>query len=395
MCLGVLVGLWFGPQLSFLGLVSQFLVSAIKAVALPLVFFAILDGFLKSEFRGLGFFWMGIISGFNALCAITIALTISNIFEPGKWLSLGGLGQKDSIQSETWFLELSKRLSGSELKSLMTGTTLMILLSLSLGLLLILMKKCLPSKHREWITMISEGTSKSLQILFWIIDRLVLFLPVAVFCAVVKAIGLHGLSIGKGLLAYFLACSGGMLLHILIVYQIWIRWVGVIGISYFWKIAIVPALYAFGINSSLASLPVTLKALEKLQVTPASARLSSCVGTNFNNDGILLYEVVAALFIIQSYQIHLPLLSQTLIALISIIACLGVSGIPEAGIISLTIVLSSVGIPTEVIPVLLTVDWILARMRSFTNVLGDITVGVVVDRLTSQGRFSKKPQLLR
>ena len=163
---------------------------------------------------------------------------------------------------------------------------------------------------------------------------------------------------------------------------------------FFWRVALEPALYAFGINSSLATLPITLKALEKLKVTPASARLSSCVGTNFNNDGILLYEVVAVLFIIQSYQIDLSLTSQVLIALISIVACIGVSGIPEAGIISLTLVLSSVGVPSEVIPILLSVDWFLARMRSFTNVLGDITVGVALDRLTSQGRFSKKPQLL-
>ena len=69
MLCGVGVGLFFGPQLSFLGGFSQFLVSIIKAVALPLVFFAILDGFLKSEFRGKGFFGMLAISALNAVFA--------------------------------------------------------------------------------------------------------------------------------------------------------------------------------------------------------------------------------------------------------------------------------------------------------------------------------------
>jgi DAACS family dicarboxylate/amino acid:cation (Na+ or H+) symporter len=181
-----------------------------------------------------------------------------------------------------------------------------------------------------------------------------------------------------------------MFLHIVLCYQTWIRFFGRIQLRRFWKEAGEPSLYAFGINSSLATLPHTLKALDRLRVTASSSRLSACIGTNFNNDGILLYEVVAALFLVQAYGITLSLPAQILVAFISVVACIGVAGIPEAGIISLTIVLSSIGLPAEAIPFLLTVDWILARMRSFTNVLGDITVAVSIDRITHQGRFSSQ-----
>ena len=179
MVFGVGWGLAFGPQLSFLGGFSQFLVSIIKAVALPLVFFAILDGFLKSEFRGKGFFGMLAISALNAFFAVTIALVISNTFHPGKWLNLSGLGQTQAVRNESWFLELSKRLSGSDLKSLLTGTTLVIVLSLVLGLSLVLIQKFISKEQSMWLTLLSEKVRKALKILFWVVDQLVLLLPLA------------------------------------------------------------------------------------------------------------------------------------------------------------------------------------------------------------------------
>jgi DAACS family dicarboxylate/amino acid:cation (Na+ or H+) symporter len=273
---------------------------------------------------------------------------------------------------------------------MLTGTTLVIAVSLSVGVTLFTLQRTLLRSRPDLFAKISHFTTLGLKTVFRLVDWLVLFLPIAVFCAVVKAIGTSGISVAGGLLAYFLACGSGMFLHIVLCYQTWIRFFGRIRIKRFWKEAGEPSLYAFGINSSLATLPHTLKALDRLRVTASSSRLSACIGTNFNNDGILLYEVVAALFLVQAYGITLSLPAQILVAFISVVACIGVAGIPEAGIISLTIVLSSIGLPAEAIPFLLTVDWILARMRSFTNVLGDVTVAVSIDRITHQGRFSSQ-----
>ena len=143
-----------------------------------------------------------------------------------------------------------------------------------------------------------------------------------------------------------------------------------------------PVVYSFGVNSSLATLPETLKSLDRLGVAPSSARLSACVGTNFNNDGILLYEVMAAFFIAQASGIELGLAQQIAMTALCLLATLGVAGIPEAGVISLTLVLSTSGLPFEALPLLLTVDWSLARCRSVTNVLGDMTGAIGVDWLS-------------
>ena len=388
MLLGIPVGLLFGQDLLFLGKVSQALVYLIKTLSMPLLFFAITDGFLKAEFKGKGFLSLLLVSAINATCAVGIALLISNVFHPGQWLRLTLPASSAFSQNANWLNSFSEKISLSEISQMLTGTTLVILVSLCVGLTLFTLQRIYLREHPHFFEKASYFSALGLKTVFRLVDWLVLFLPLAVFCAVIKAIGTSGLSVATGLAAYFLACSSGMILHIFVCYQNWIRFFGKIHLKRFWKEASEPAVYAFGINSSLATLPHTLKALERLRVSPSSSRLSACIGTNFNNDGILLYEVVAALFLVQAYGISLTLPAQVLIACISIIACIGVAGIPEAGIISLTIVLSSVGLPAEAIPFLLTIDWILARMRSFTNVLGDITVAVAIDRITHQGRFS-------
>ena len=387
MLFGIPVGIAFGKDLLFLGEVSKALVFAIKTLSIPLLFFAITDGFLKAEFKGKGFLALIFVSALNASIAVVIALAISNIFHPGKWLSLTLPSTSVFSQKGNWLEEFSHRLSFEQVGQMLTGTTLVILVSLFFGMFLFVSQRTFLRSYPKLFVTLSRGASIGLHTVFKGVDWLVLLLPFAVFCAVVKAIGASGLSVAGGLFAYFLACSVGMLLHIVFCYQSWIHFFGKIPLRHFWKEAGEPAFYAFGINSSLATLPHTLKALERLKVSPSSSRLSACIGTNFNNDGILLYEVVAALFLIQAYGITLSLPAQFLVAFISVVACIGVAGIPEAGIISLTIVLSSIGLPAEAIPFLLTIDWVLARMRSFTNVLGDITVAVSIDKITGQGRF--------
>jgi DAACS family dicarboxylate/amino acid:cation (Na+ or H+) symporter len=170
----------------------------------------------------------------------------------------------------------------------------------------------------------------------------------------------------------------GLMLQIVIVYPLWIRLKGGIPIRTFLQYARKPMVYAFGTNSSLATLPLTLNALDELKVSKSASRLGACIGTNFNNDGILLYEAMAVLFVAQAYGIDLSLGQQVMAALMSLVAAIGVAGVPEAGVVSLSLVLTAVGLPLEVVPLLLTVDWLVARMRSVTNVLSDMTVSIAI-----------------
>ena len=216
--------------------------------------------------------------------------------------------------------------------------------------------------------------------LFWIIEGLTHLIPIAVFCAVAKIVGTTGFSFLGGLVAYFISGASGMIIHIFFVYQFWI-FISGRKLKQFWMTSKETLVHSFGINSSLATLPMTLNTLKKLGVSEGSSRMAACVGTNFNNDGILLYEVVAALYMIQAYGLSLSIPDQLWLSLVCILATIGVGGIPEAGMISLAIVLAAIGLPTQDLPALLTVDWVLGRMRSVTNVVGDLSGAISLDFL--------------
>jgi len=81
----------------------------------------------------------------------------------------------------------------------------------------------------------------------------------------------------------------------------------------------------------------------------------------------------------QAHGIELDMSAQLLASLACVVAGFGISGIPDAGLVSLAIVLATVGLPTELLPLLLSVDWILSRARAMTNVVADIVGGVVLD----------------
>jgi DAACS family dicarboxylate/amino acid:cation (Na+ or H+) symporter len=114
-------------------------------------------------------------------------------------------------------------------------------------------------------------------------------------------------------------------------------------------------------------------------VSRGASALGACVGTNLNNDGIILYEGMALLFVAQASGIHLTIGEQVVAASVCMFAAMGVAGVPEAGFISLALVLNTLHLPIEILPLLLSVDWIIARARSVTNVLSDMLLSLIVD----------------
>lgn len=126
-------------------------------------------------------------------------------------------------------------------------------------------------------------------------------------------------------------------------------------------------------------MPVTYAVLkDRVGLREQSAGMGALVGANFNNDGTALYEAMAALFIAQMIGMDLSGQQQVMVVLTSIIASVG-AGIPEAGLVTMTMVFTAVGLPVQYIPVLLTVDWFLDRCRTAINVMGDMNVSCLLD----------------
>jgi solute carrier family 1 (high affinity glutamate transporter) protein 1 len=130
-------------------------------------------------------------------------------------------------------------------------------------------------------------------------------------------------------------------------------------------------------------LPVTMDcAIEKAGISKRSVKFVLPLGATINMDGTALYEAAAAIFIAQATGFNLSPLQQLIIAITATLAAIGAAGIPEAGLVTMIIVLNAVGLPVEYIGLILSVDWLLDRFRTAVNAFGDAVGAAVVEKVT-------------
>jgi Na+/H+-dicarboxylate symporter len=371
-----------------LGEVGKLIIQAIKVAATPLLLLAIVNAILTAEVRAKSGARMMVLATMNASIALALGLALSNIFKPGRHLASITEPVGKSVTAEP--LELVKVRSTFVPASLVqpfadNALLTLVIMALLVGIALRRLKSAGEDtaglERAAGLLMRAAET-----ILGWIIQ----LVPIAVFAVVAKAVSERGFEHLPGLAWYVGVGLLGLTLHPLITYQLWLVLFARMPLRTFWREAREPITYAAGANSSLATLPLTLKALERLRVSKASAVLGACVGTNLNNDGIILYEGMAVLFVAQAHGLNLSLQDQILAAFSCMVAAMGIAGVPEAGFVSLAVVLATVKLPLELLPLLLTVDWIIARGRSVVNVLSDMMVSILLDRWDGR-RFDEEP----
>jgi Na+/H+-dicarboxylate symporter len=242
------------------------------------------------------------------------------------------------------------------------------------------------------ISMIQEDRRKSVLTFFEgvndasmvVIDWVMKLAPYAVFALIAGIVSRFGLDLLKSLLIYSLVVVAGLLLHLVITYGGAARFLAKVNpIAFFKSIRAVP-LIAFSTSSSNATLPITMETAER--DVGVSKEVSSFVlplGATINMDGTALYQAVAVMFIAQIYGIPLGFGEQLTVVLTATLASVGAAGVPSAGIITLIIVLQSVGLGDKVeagIALILGVDRILDMMRTAVNVTGDLTASAVIAR---------------
>jgi len=125
-------------------------------------------------------------------------------------------------------------------------------------------------------------------------------------------------------------------------------------------------------------------AIEENRISPKAVQFVLPIGATVNMDGTAMYESVAAIFIAQMMGIELSMMEQTIIFMTATLAAIGAAGIPEAGLVTMVMVLQSVGLPLEGIGMLLSIDWFLDRCRTTVNVWGDVVVAAMVQKMENK-----------
>ncbi|MCC6622635.1 MAG: dicarboxylate/amino acid:cation symporter [Deltaproteobacteria bacterium] len=393
MLLGLVVGFLAERDASWLGEIGKLVIQLIKVMATPLLFLAVVNAVLHNDVSGRSGARMVVIALVNASIALAVGLMVSNIFEPGHHLDLHGDEARGRAPDKLVPIDFGKTLTSYIPTSLVqpfldNAIIPLVLFALFFGFALRRVRR--EGAHPRGVQITSDLLAAMLRVAEVSLTWIITLIPLAVFAVVAKSVGEYGLRPIVGLGAYVLAGVGGLALHAAVTYHLWLVLYVRMPLRRFWRAAKDPVVYAMGANSSLATLPVTLQALDRLGVSKGSSTLGACVGTNLNNDGIILYEAMAVLFVAQAHGIHLDA-GQQLLAIVScMVAAMGIAGVPEAGFISLSIVLATVGLPVELLPILLTVDWIIARGRSVVNVLSDMLVSIILDRWSGR-RFDASP----
>ena len=389
MAIGLVTGLVLGTRASVLGQFGTILIQMIRVMAAPLLFFAIVDAFIRSEMGGRRGLWLAVICTLNTVAALVVGLTVSNVLQPGSHMSLPAMPVVASAApAAAQKIDFVKAFTGYVPTNIVQPFLENSVLSIVLLALLVggaLRRVQHEPGFRDAARTVDHVVQVAFRVTELILGWIIRLVPIAVFGVIARVVGEQGLAPLRGLAVYVGVAILGLALHVGLVYQFWIVVVARDSIGRFWRGAREAIVYALGASSSLATLPVTLKAIDRLGISPASGRMAACVGTNFNNDGILLYEAMAVLFVAQAHGIHLSLAQQVAAALSCVVAGVGIAGVPEAGLISLSLVLATVGLPVEILPLLLTVDWILSRARAATNVISDILVALLLDALATPG----------
>jgi Na+/H+-dicarboxylate symporter len=235
-----------------------------------------------------------------------------------------------------------------------------------------------------------DGVESLVEILFAATLRAISYVlrivPIGVFCLVAVAVGQSGLSVFSTLWIFLATILGGFAIHGLIYYPLLAWVVGGKSPRIYLGRGLEAIVTGFSTNSSLATVPVTLRSLTMgMGISDRSARMSACFATNLNNDGITLYEALTALFLTQAVGLDLSLSAQLFIVIVAIFVSMGIAGIPEAGLIILPLVLTATGFTDQQIAIavamIVPVDWFIARLRSAVNVMSDMVVAIVLEKV--------------
>ena len=358
--------------------VAVLFIKAIKMIVVPLVFFSIASGAAGiADPRKLGRIGGKTILLYllTTAVAITIGLMLANVIAPGEGVKIGEASEKPDIQEAPPFKEtLLNIIPENPVQAMAEAEMLQIIFfALFFGIAMAL----LGEKADRVKAVIEQGNEVTIKM----VDLVMKTAPYAAFALMARAIGQAGIELIGSMAWYMVTILGALLLHMAIIYSLLIWALGKMNPLHFFK-AMGPAMeVAFTTSSSAATLPVTMECVERdLKVPKSISSFVLPLGSTVNMDGTAIMQGVAAVFIAQLYGIDLSLVEQGMILLTATLASIGTAAVPGAGLVILSMVLTSVGLPVEGIAIIMGVDRLLDMSRTVTNITGDACVAVCVAR---------------
>ncbi|MDE0797915.1 MAG: dicarboxylate/amino acid:cation symporter [Nitrosomonadaceae bacterium] len=396
--IGSLSGILLGAALSMLDkesatsqvslyiaeLLGMLFVDLLKMVMIPLVFTSIAVGVANLRTHKkihrvwkttLGYFFL------TAIVAITLGLTAANLFKPGKGLQLPMFQdamenfQAHEMTLPEFFTQFLHSLFQNPVTAMAEANIIaVVIFALLMGIALVIGGE----KFQNIRVFLQELLELVLMLVGWIMK----LAPICIMALLIKLVVTQDFSLLMILIKFISLVIGTILLHALVVLPMILYLVTGMTPIKFWRGAREALITAFATSSSSATLPVTLQCAEQnLHVKRNIAGFVLPLGATVNMDGTALYEAAAALFIANLVGVDLNLMQQMIVFFTAMLAAMGAPGIPSAGMVTMLLVLQSVGLPVEAIAILLPIDRLLDAFRTSVNVEGDMIGSLVVQKV--------------
>lgn len=375
-----------------LGILSSVFIGLLKMLLVPLIFSSIVVGVSNLQAGGqLGPVWK--ITFLCCLTTTTLALILgiscAHLFEVGRGIdisifqsSMQNYQAPDSLNPASFFTNFIQNTLINPFKAFSDGNVLaVVVFALFVGVALV--------HGGERFKSIRVLSNQFFEMMMMLVGWVMKLAPLGIFALLAKLMATEDVSVLSRLAEFAVVVTGTTIFHGAVVLPLLLWIFGRMSPWAFFKGTRTALITAFATSSSSATMPLSMKcAQENLGVRPQTAGFVIPLGTQLNMDGTALYEAAAALFVANLVGLDLNLTQQIIVCLTAMIASLGAPGIPSAGMVTMIMVLQSVGLPAEAIAILLPIDRLLDTVRTVVNVQGDMMISVVVDRYTKDKDIS-------
>jgi len=380
--IGIFCGWYFGHAMESIAWLGQLFLDALKMTIIPLIIAAVITGITSiGDVRKLGRLGGLTVLYYTVTTAMAVmtGLIVVNIIQPGIGVQITETVHKAAtVKKDIGISDIISSLISPNLFNSAAETQILpiIVFCLIFGAALTTI-----GERGKTLTTFFDGLNEvMMKLVIWIMY----FAPIGVFALIAAKLGATGggnsfwqeiSSVGS----YIVTVILGLTIHSVVLFIILVTFSNR-GRDYLMDM-LRALVTAFGTASSSATLPLTIECATEAGVDERSIKFVLPLGATVNMDGTALYEAVAAMFIAQAYGIDMSATQQLIIFITATLAAIGAAGIPQAGLVTMLIVLSAVNLPQEGIGLLLAVDWFLDRIRTTVNVWGDSVGAAVIERV--------------
>ena len=387
MVAGVVVGIAMGEEAKMFAPLGTLFIQLIKMLVVPLVGISIISGAASlGSSRSAGKIGVTSIAYIllTTVVSIIIAIVVGVIFKPGAGLSAEGVAsimasasaEQGAAADLSFWDTIIGMIPANPVKAFAEGNILQIIV---FGLFLGFGIAAITEDKR---TKVINGLNYLLEALIWCIGKVMLVAPIGVFGLMAEAMGTFGFDILLKVVNLLWVDLIAVAIMGLLIYPATVMFMSRVGVKEFFSAMLRPQIVAFSTASSMATLPVTMSACDKMGVSKEVAGFVIPLGATINMTGNAIYYTLVALFFAQFYGIELGIAQYVAITVTASLGSIGQAGVPGPTLMVVA-VLAAAGIPIEGLPLLYALDRIFDMIRTTLNITGDAACAAVTDRFAN------------